>query len=99
MACDYQMKEMEMVLLESDSNDEIEILSIFAMEEERLKREQASTSRRGSILGHKVIKRDYLQSQERLFRDYFVECPVFISNEVSDESSTLFSSSICTRSI
>ena len=31
---DYQMKEMEMVLLESDSDDEMEILSIFAMEEE-----------------------------------------------------------------
>ena len=77
MARDYQIKEMEMALLESDSDDEIEILSIFAMEEERLKREQASTSRRGSILGHKVIKRDYLQSQERLFRDYFAEDPVF----------------------
>ena len=38
MARDYQMKEMEMVLLDSDSDDEIEILSIFAMEEERLKR-------------------------------------------------------------
>ena len=33
------MKEMEMALLESDFDDEIEILSIFAMEEERLKRE------------------------------------------------------------
>uniref|UniRef100_A0A2N9FEH0 DDE Tnp4 domain-containing protein n=1 Tax=Fagus sylvatica TaxID=28930 RepID=A0A2N9FEH0_FAGSY len=77
MARDYQMKEMEMVLLESDSDDEIEILSIFAMEEERLKRERASTSRRGSILGRKVIKRDYLQGQERLFRDYFAESPVF----------------------
>jgi hypothetical protein len=32
MAHDYQMKEMEMVLLESDSDDEIEILSIFAIE-------------------------------------------------------------------
>jgi hypothetical protein len=42
-----------------------------------LKRERASTSRRGSILGHKVIKRDYLQGQERLFRDYFALDPVF----------------------
>jgi hypothetical protein len=61
MARDYQMKEMEMVLLESNSDDEIEILSIFVMEEERLKRERASTSHRGSILGRKVIKHDYLQ--------------------------------------
>ena len=61
MTHDYQMKEMEIVLLEFDSDDEIEILSIFAMEEEQLKRERASTSRRGSILGRKVIKRDYLQ--------------------------------------
>ena len=65
MARDYQMKEMKMVLLES--NDEIEILSIFAMKEERLKREQASTSRHGSILSRKVIKCDYLQGQERFF--------------------------------
>ena len=60
MARDYQMKEMEMVLLESDFDDEIEILSIFAMEEEQLKKERSSTSHRGSILGRKVIKRDYL---------------------------------------
>jgi hypothetical protein len=36
-ARDYQMKEMEITLLDSDSDDEIdeiEILSIFAMEEE-----------------------------------------------------------------
>ena len=71
------MKEMEMALFNSDSDDEIEILSIFAMEEERLKKERASTSRRGSIPGRKVIKRDYLQGQERLFHDYFVENPVF----------------------
>ena len=60
---DYQMKEMEMVLLESDSDDEMEILSIFAMKEERLKSERASSSRRGSIVGRKVIKRDYLQGE------------------------------------
>jgi hypothetical protein len=77
MARDYQMNEMEMTLFNSDSDDEIEILSIFAMEEERLKKERASTSRRGSIPDHKVIKRDYLQGQERLFRDYFAENPVF----------------------
>jgi hypothetical protein len=77
LARDYQMTEMEMTLLETDSDDEIEILSIFAMEEERLKRERASTSRHGSILGHQVIKRDYLQSQERLFRDYFAPDSVF----------------------
>ena len=33
------MKEMEMALFNSDSDDEIEILSIFAKEEERLKKE------------------------------------------------------------
>ena len=63
MTHNYQIKEMKMIFLESDSDDEIEILSIFAMEEERLKRKQASTSCRGSILGRKVIKRDYLQGQ------------------------------------
>ena len=78
MAREYQMKEMEMALFNSDSDDEIEILSIFAKEEERLKKERASTSsRRGSIPGHKVINRDYLQGHERLFHDYFAENPVF----------------------
>ena len=62
---------MEMVLLESDFDDEIEILALFAMEENRLKRERASTSRRGLVVGSKVIKRDYLQGQEMIFRDYF----------------------------
>jgi hypothetical protein len=33
MARDYQMKKMEIALLKSDSDDEIEIFSIFAMEE------------------------------------------------------------------
>jgi hypothetical protein len=33
------MKEMEMTLFNSNSDDEIEILSIFAMKEERLKKE------------------------------------------------------------
>ena len=77
MARDYHMKEMEMTLLESDSDDEIEILSIFAMEEKRLKKERASTSCRGSIVGCKVIKCDYLQGEERLFHDYFADCLVF----------------------
>jgi hypothetical protein len=77
MARDYQMKEIKMAPLESDSDDEIEILSIFAMEEERLKRKRASTLRYGSILGHKVIKRHYLQSQKRFFCDYFAKSPVF----------------------
>ena len=30
---DYQMREMEMALLESDSDDDVEILSILAMED------------------------------------------------------------------
>jgi hypothetical protein len=102
MARDYQMNEMEMVLLESDSDDEIEILSIFAMEEERLKRERASTSHCGSILGRKVIKRDYLQGQERLFCDYFAESPVFppylFRRRFRMSRPLFFSSSICTRS-
>jgi hypothetical protein len=55
---DYQMREMEMALLESDSDDDVEILSILAMEDERLKKERASTSHRGSIVGRKVIKRN-----------------------------------------
>jgi hypothetical protein len=78
MARDYQMKEMKMVLLESNSDDEIEILSIFTIKEERLKKVRALTSRCGSILGRKVIKCDYLQGQERFFSDYFAESLVFL---------------------
>jgi hypothetical protein len=76
---DYQMREMEMALLESDIDDDVEILSILAMEDERLKKERASTSHRGSIVGRKVIKRNYLQGEERLFHDYFSDNPVFPS--------------------
>jgi hypothetical protein len=96
------MKEMEMALLESDSDDEIEIFSIFAMEEERLKRERASTSHHGSIVGCKVIKRDYLQGEERLFRDYFAKYSVFpphlFRRRFRMSRPFFFSSSICTRS-
>jgi hypothetical protein len=77
---DYQMREMEMALLESDTDDDVEILSILAMEDERLKKERASTSHRGSIVGRKVIKRNYLQGEERLFHDYFSDNPVFPSH-------------------
>jgi hypothetical protein len=76
---DYQMREMEMALLESDSDDDVEILSILAMEDERLKKERASTSHRGSIVGRKVIKRNYLQGEERLFHNYFADSSVFPS--------------------
>jgi hypothetical protein len=47
---------MEMVLVESDFDDEIEILSVFAMKEEQLKRERASTSCHSLVLGRKVIR-------------------------------------------
>ena len=95
------MKKMKMALLKSDSDDEIEIFSIFAMEEERLKRERASTSRHGSIVGCKVIKRDYLQGEERLFHDYFAKYLVFphlFQRRFRMSRPLFFSSSICTRS-
>ena len=90
-----------MVLLESNSDDEIEIFSIFAMEEERLKKERASTSRHGSIVGCEAIKCDYLQGEERLFRDYFAKYPVFphlFRRRFRMSHPLFFSSSICTRS-
>jgi hypothetical protein len=73
MVHNYQIEEIEMIHLESDSDDEIEILALFTNEEERFKRERVSTSRRGSVLDHKVIKRDYLRGQKRFFRDYFAK--------------------------
>nr|POF08317.1 hypothetical protein CFP56_55093 [Quercus suber] len=43
-----------MLLNDSDSDDDFEIISLLALEEERLEKERASTSRRGSVPGHSI---------------------------------------------
>jgi len=54
-----------MLLMESDSDEELEIIANLAMEEE------ISTSRRT------FIQRDHLQAGEDLFRDYFAEPSIY----------------------
>ncbi|XP_050258839.1 uncharacterized protein LOC126703810 [Quercus robur] len=69
-----------MLLNDSDSDDDFEITMLLALEEERLERERASTSHRGSVLGRKFIQRDHGQGHQRLFQDYSAESPVYPLN-------------------
>ena len=93
-----------MIFLESDSDDEIEIVSVFAMEEEWLKRERALTLRCGSILGRKVIKRDFCKAKKDCFVIILQNLQFFLL--IYSEGGFkwvvhpffFFSSSICTRS-
>ncbi|XP_050258770.1 uncharacterized protein LOC126703730 [Quercus robur] len=74
-----------MLLNDSDSDDYFEISVLLALEEERLEREGASTSHRGSVLGHRIIQCDHEQGRheqgrQRLFQDYFAESLVYPLN-------------------
>nr|XP_023874274.1 uncharacterized protein LOC111986818 [Quercus suber] len=69
-----------MLLNDSDSDDDFEIIALLALEEERLEREGASTSHCGSVLGRRIIQRDHGQGHQRLFQDYFAESPVYPLN-------------------
>ena len=95
MAYDGKWK---IILSDSDSNDELEMLAIAAMAMEKLNIENSSAIRRGSIQGHYVIFRNRVKGHERLYRDYFAKSPTyppkFISKEVSNESITFRSYSI-----
>ncbi|KAL7221744.1 hypothetical protein ACSBR1_023649 [Camellia fascicularis] len=54
-----------MITNDSDSDDELEISMVVAMEEERLKRQ--SSSHRSYIQGYKFIRRDSSQGRGRFF--------------------------------
>ncbi|XP_030944966.1 uncharacterized protein LOC115969446 [Quercus lobata] len=69
-----------MLLNDSDSDDDFEIIALLALEEERLEKERASISRRGSVPGRRCIQRDHEQGHQRLFQDYFAESPVYPPN-------------------
>ncbi|XP_028060009.1 uncharacterized protein LOC114263635 [Camellia sinensis] len=68
---------MKMILNDFDSDDKLQLITIAAMEEERLNRERCSRRRSGSIEGHAVIYRDRVQGHERLYRDYFSETAIY----------------------
>jgi hypothetical protein len=69
--------ELDSLLHDSSSNDELEIISTFAMVKERLNSEGGSRSRRNSGRCRNTIWRNSLQGKENLFRDYFAKSPVF----------------------
>ncbi|KAF8388134.1 hypothetical protein HHK36_026800 [Tetracentron sinense] len=60
-----------------DSDEELEIMTIACMEEERLNKEKQSRRHRGSVQGHRVIWHDRVQGHERLFQHYFAETLVY----------------------
>jgi hypothetical protein len=66
---------------DSSSDDELEIISTFAMIKERLDGEGGSRSRRVSGRRRNTIWRNSLQGQENLFRDYFAESAVYPPNK------------------
>lgn len=61
----------KMLLMESDSDEELEIIANLAMEEE------ISTSHGRPKKRRTFIRRDRLQAGEDLFRDYFAEPPIY----------------------
>lgn len=67
---------LNMILDNSDSDEELEMLAIIALEEERLNQE-SQPRRRGSIQGHAVIDRDRVEGHNILFRQYFADPPTF----------------------
>jgi hypothetical protein len=61
----------KMLLIESDYDEELEIIAKLAMEEERSTLHSPSKRRRTFIM------RDRLQAGKNLFRDYFAERPLY----------------------
>jgi hypothetical protein len=60
----------------SSSDDEVEMIIRFAIEEERLNSGGGSRQKRSRT----CIRRDFVQATERIFRDYFVEPPLYPPN-------------------
>ncbi|XP_058216889.1 uncharacterized protein LOC131327773 [Rhododendron vialii] len=65
-------------LLHNDSDDDnLELFTAVAMEEERLNSERVVVRHRGSVQGRNYIHRGTILGHERIFRDYFAEPPVY----------------------
>ena len=71
---------MKMILHDSDSDDEWEMVTTCAIEMNKLNSEESSGVRRDSIQGHSIILRNRVQGHERLYRDYFAEPPIYPLN-------------------
>ena len=77
MAYDGKWK---IILSDSDSDDELEMLAVAAMAMEKLNTENSSAICRGSIQGHSVIFRNRVEGHEILYRDYFAKSPTYPPN-------------------
>ncbi|KAI8571886.1 hypothetical protein RHMOL_Rhmol01G0154900 [Rhododendron molle] len=65
-------------LLHNDTDDDnLELLTVVAMEEERLNSETGVVRHRGSVQGRNYIHHGTILGHERIFRDYFAEPPVY----------------------
>ena len=64
------------MLFNDDSDDEFHLLATM-IEEEEMANEDRTPHRPGSIPGHAVIRRDRVQGNDRLYRDYFADTPTF----------------------
>ena len=88
----------KIILSDSDSDDELEMLAVAAMAMEKLNTKNSSAIRRGSIQGHFFIFRNRVEGHERLYCAYFAKSPTyppkFNSKEVSNKSITFRSYSI-----
>ena len=62
---DYDGK-WKIILSDSDSDDELEMLAVAAMAMEKLNTENSSAIRRGSIQGHSVIFRTQTNKKSRV---------------------------------
>jgi hypothetical protein len=61
----------------SSSDDELDIVLAFSVEEEWLHDERGSTSRLGSVQRCRFIQRNSLEGHQCLFLDHFVKSPVY----------------------
>jgi hypothetical protein len=65
----------------SSSDDELDIILAFSVEEGRLHNERGSTSHLGSIQCRRFIQRNSLEGHQCLFLDYFAESSVYPPNK------------------
>ncbi|RWR94254.1 putative nuclease HARBI1 [Cinnamomum micranthum f. kanehirae] len=82
-------------VINSDSDEELQMLCRAALEEERENLRRRTRVHRGSIQGHAVIHRGRISRHHRLYNDYFSENPIYTPSQFSKEvtnAQTSFSS-------
>jgi hypothetical protein len=66
-----------LLIEDSDSNDELTLMTTIVWAHKHFKRNEGSSSRLGSIPRRRVINCDPLQGHQRLFLDYFADVSVY----------------------